>query len=499
MQFLWKYIDDLVGKGIEWHIIAKLLIYMSTTFVPLALPLAILLSSLMTFGNLGENYELVAMKAAGISLRKVMMPLIILSIIISIAAYYFSNYIMPIANLKAQSLLFDVREQKPSVNIKEGIFYNEIDNYTIKIGKKDDDGKTIHNVMIYDHTRRNGNTNITVAESGKMEFTEDNRFLIFTLYNGNNYVDRAENRKQIATKPFQRTKFQKEYRRIDLSAFRFQKTNEELFKDHYKMLNVKQLQKSIDSVLINAETKKEEFSSLITDNYRYFSMFDENKAEPEKSTAIKTQQKTNRDNKKASKDSTTKKMFLPHSRERINLELDISPVQDIPEKVIDTSAKLKKPFLSNFNKEEKTRITEIALNSARNLKTNIDWTKSDYYHYLKQINKYEIEWHRKFALSFACFVLFFIGAPLGAIIRKGGLGLPVVISVLLFIVFHIISITAEKFVKEFVITPFQGMWLASAILLPVGIFLTVKATTDSAILDIEAWVKFFKKILFIKK
>jgi len=499
MQFLWKYIDDLVGKGIEWHIIAKLLIYMSTTFVPLALPLAILLSSLMTFGNLGENYELVAMKAAGISLRKVMMPLIILSIIISIAAYYFSNYIMPIANLKAQSLLFDVREQKPAVNIKEGIFYNEIDNYTIKIGKKEDDGKTIHNIMIYDHTRRNGNTNITVAESGKMEFTEDNRFLIFNLFNGNNYIEKAENRKQIANKPFQRTKFQKEYRRIDLSAFRFKKTNEELFKDHYKMLNVNQLQKSIDSVTIKIEDKQKEFSSLVIDNYRYFAMVDTNKTKPEKLAEIKSPKKITQENNKTSKDSTSKRMFLPHSRIERDLELGISPVEDIPQKVIDTSAKLNKTFLLNFNKEDKTRITEIALNSARSLKTNIDWTKSDYYSYLKQINKYEIEWHRKFALSFACFVLFFIGAPLGAIIRKGGLGLPVVISVLLFIIFHIISITAEKFAKESVITPFQGMWVASAILLPIGIFLTVKATTDSAMLDIEAWVKFFKKILFIKK
>ena len=182
MQFLWKYVDDLVGKGLEWHVILQLLFYASATFVPLALPLAILLSSLMTFGNMGEHFELVALKSSGISLQKFMRPLIIMVVVICLLAFFFSNYILPIANLKMGSLLYDVREQKPALNIKEGVFYKGIENYVIKVGKKDSDGEGIHQIMIYDHSQRMGNINLTYAESGRMKTTDDKKYLVFTLY-----------------------------------------------------------------------------------------------------------------------------------------------------------------------------------------------------------------------------------------------------------------------------------------------------------------------------
>ena len=238
MQFLWKYIDDLVGKGLEWYIIAQLLFYASSTFVPLALPLAILLSSLMTFGNLGEYYELVAMKAAGISLRKIMMPLIIMSVIISLVAFYFSNNVLPIANLKFKSLLHDVKEQKLALDIKEGIFYNGLEGFSIRIGKKKNDDKTIRDIMIYDHTDRKGNVNLTVADSGRMELTSGGLILTFTLYNGYNYLERTDQSKYKQNRQHQKTKFREEVRTFNLMDFEMTRSNEDLFKNNYSMLNL---------------------------------------------------------------------------------------------------------------------------------------------------------------------------------------------------------------------------------------------------------------------
>ena len=199
LQFLWKYIDDLVGKGLEWYIIAKLMFYASSTFVPLALPLAILLSSIMTFGNLGEHYELVSIKAAGVSLREAMKPLAILALLISLGAFMFSNYVLPVANLKFGSLLYDVRQQKLAFNINEGIFYNGLENVVIQVGRKNKDNKTIYDVKIYDHNRRMGNTNVTLAQKGVMELSPDKQKMIFTLYDGNSYSEINTNASREAT------------------------------------------------------------------------------------------------------------------------------------------------------------------------------------------------------------------------------------------------------------------------------------------------------------
>ena len=215
MQFVWKYIDDLVGKGLEWYIIVKLLLYASSTFVPLALPLSILLSSLMMFGNLGEHYELVTMKAAGISLSRIMRPLIIVSIFISAVAFYFSNVVLPFANLKFLSLLYDVREKKLAFNLKEGVFYDGIEGFVIRVGKKDKDGNTIRDIMVYDHTKHLGNVSLTCAEWGRMELSKDKRFLVFRLYNGTNYEERVDLRSYESTRPFQRTSFKEQYQMFD--------------------------------------------------------------------------------------------------------------------------------------------------------------------------------------------------------------------------------------------------------------------------------------------
>jgi len=441
MQFLWKYIDDLVGKGLEWYVITELLFYASSTFVPLALPLAILLSSLMTFGNLGENYELVAMKAAGISLRRIMMPLIILSIVISGIAFYFSNNILPIANLKFKSLLYDVREQKLALDIKEGIFYSGLDGFVIRIGKKFKDGKTIKDVMIYDHRSKKGNVNVTVADSGRMELTPDGRNLIFFLFDGYNYEDKTDTRNYRENRPMQRTKFGEHFRKFDLMDFELTRTNEDLFKSNYSMLNLNQLEKAEDSLIVQLNQKKEEIGESWLRNFYFYNRID----------------------------SAGMAKYDPGD----------SVTTDV---------------LEGLNHYLKVEVIEEALNRSRRVRDNVTFYERDLENKRKMIYKHQAERHRKFTLSVACFVLFFIGAPLGAIIRRGGLGLPVVVSVLFFVLFHIISITGEKSVKSGVVDANIGMWIAPVVLLPLGIFLTFKATTDSPLLDADAWMKFFKKV-----
>jgi lipopolysaccharide export system permease protein len=442
MQFLWKYIDDLVGKGLEWYTIFKLLFYASSTFVPLALPLAILLSSLMTFGNLGENYELVSIKTAGISLSRMMRSLIILSIFISGMAFYFSNVVLPTANLKFLSLLFDIREKKLAFNIKEGVFYNGIEGYVIRVGKKDPDGNTIHDVMIYDHSKRLGNVSVTLAEWGKMELTPDKRFLIFRLYNGTDYEERTDLRNADKTHPFQRIKFKEQSQRFDLSAFQLTRTDEKLFKSNYEMQNMNQLNNSIDSIKGDIKRDKIAFGKEFIHNYRFLS-----------------------------------------SRETKN-----------PGTVADTLGKLPSDFMSMFKPDEQKNIVSVAKNSANAVINNLKMTKDDRYQKNKLLHKHEVVLHKKFTFSIACFLLFFIGAPLGAIIRKGGLGLPAVISTIFFILFWILSFTGEKYTVEGILPAYEGMWIAPAVLLPIGIFLTYKATVDASLLDIDAWTKVFNRI-----
>ncbi len=440
MQFLWRYIDDLVGKGLEWYIIAKLLFYASSTFVPLALPLAILLSSLMTFGNLGENYELVAMKASGISLRRIMMPLVVVSVIISVVAFYFSNNVLPIANLKFKSLLHDVREQKLALDIKEGIFYNGMEGYSIRVGKKEKDDKTIRNILIYDHTDKKGNTNVTVADSGRMALTDGGSVLVFTLYSGYNYLERTDQRQYRYQRQHQRTKFREEIRSFDLMNFEMTRTNEELFKSNYSMLNLRQLKKADDSLVSRLFEGQERMRKSTIQEFYFYNQLD--------------------------------------SARLAILTFD-------------------KPYVSNlladYDESKRNELIDNAQNALRKARQNILNQMNDQESKVRLIYKHHAEYHRKFTLSVACFVLFFIGAPLGAIIRRGGLGLPVVVSVLFFVLFHILSIIGEKAVKSGVLDANTGMWIAPFILLPLGIFLTFKATTDSPLLDSDGWRKFFGK------
>ena len=445
MQFVWLYIDDLVGKGLEWYIIGEFLFYTSVTLVPMALPLAILLSSLMTFGNLAEHYELVAFKSAGISLRKVMMPLILVACLTSMAAFMFSNNILPWAKLKMGSMLYDIRNKKPAIDIRPGFFYYGIQNYVVRAQSKSEDGKSLYNLMLYDHTKHDGNTKIILAKEAQIISDQSKGYLTMTLFDGYSYDEAASNNKdnQKEAYPLTRSNFKEYAIRFDISPFKIERTDEGLFKDNYQMLNMGQLLKNSDSLEQKLQDRYQEMANNLRNNFAYLN---------------------------------------PHRQE-------MKPKFVPKEKVLNSN------ILLNFPFKDREKILEAASSLARSNMTYIESNKDDFDGRIKLINKHYIELHRKFTLSFACLVLFFIGAPLGAIIKKGGLGLPIVVSTIIFIFFHIISISMEKTVKEGSADPIWGMWTPTLIFLPIGIFLTIKATTDSALFDIDSYLNPFKRLI----
>ncbi len=468
LQFLWKWVDEFVGKGLEWDVMARLLFYASTTFVPMALPLAILLSSIMVFGNMGEHYELVAIKASGISLRKAMKPLVILSIFISIGAFLFSNYVLPVTNLKFGSLLYDVRQKKMTFNLSEGIFYNGLENYVIRVDKKDKDDKTIYGVLIYNHKSHLGNVEVISAKKGTMELTPDKSKVVFTLYDGYNYKEITNQRMYRVTRPFEFMKFKKQVLVFDLSAFQLNRTNEDLFKNHYTMLNIRQLNYSIDSLS----------KQLARRNDDYQVSFERKLAIPGLITPKR---------KKGKEEENIPKQDI---------------VKQFPDSVLQKAVNHQHPVLTEYSLADKIDIIDYALKSARDVKERAVFYKTEYKNRRQLITKHEVVWHQKFKLSIACLLFFFVGAPLGAIIRKGGLGMPVVMSVFIFVIYHVISMTAEKAVKTGEMNVVLGTWLSSMVILPLGLFLTWKATTDAPLLDSESWSRFFQKLdrfMFWKK
>ncbi|MGB4774059.1 MAG: LptF/LptG family permease [Daejeonella sp.] len=442
MLFLFKYIDDLIGKGFDWYVIMELLFYASATNVAMALPLAILLSSIMTFGSLGENYELVAIKSAGISLQRAMMPLVIVVCMLSTGAFFFSDYMLPVANLKMGSLLYDVRNQKASFLIDEGVFNNSISGYAIRVKKKDADGQTLHNIVIYDHNTSNGNMSVLLAKEGRMYRSSDEQFLVLKLKDGIRYVEQAGNSGQYNPRQvFMRIRFKETEQKFDLSAFKLQRTDENLFKSNYAMLNLKQLTYYRDSI-------KQQIDSNLKTTFTAIKPFYKEHKSPAKPKDAQLK------NPGKFKDVL---QLLPEDRKMSAIQAAKSQIRAIKQVLADKEV---------FNTD-----------------------------YKGKVRSFSVEFHRKFTLPLSCILLFFIGAPLGAIIRKGGLGLPVVMSVLFFLIFHITSTIGEKSAKEGTLSPFFGMWLALITLTPLGIFLTYKATVDSVLFDLDSYKAWFIKLL----
>ena len=451
LQFLWMYVDELAGKGLDFKIVSELLYHFAMTFVPTALPLAILLASLMTFGNMGEFSELSALKASGIPLQRIMLPLMILISFIAIISFYFSNNVLPYSTAKARTLLYDIRRKKPDINIQAGTFYNGVPDFSIKITTKEPVTNRLNNLIIYDHRDKRGNTAVILADSGYMKTTPDGTGLIMVLYNGYSFNEIEEKNISQASRKFPSRKdyFKEQTIVISLTGFDLERSEEGLFKSNSAMLNISQLTFFIDSLNMRHNER-------ILNQFKEFN-----------SSRIYTQKSSlNRNANLIGKADTTKKIRQFETRAIFD-SLSFSDKSTVLSRAI-SSLKSGTSYLSERNE-------------------TIHWE-------VKAIKKYEVEWNRKLTMSFACLVFFFIGAPLGAIIRKGGLGTPSVISIFFFVIYYVISISGQKLVEEDVVGTLAGMWASSYILLPIGIFLTYKATTDSVIMNIDTYLMFLKKI-----
>jgi len=427
MQFLWKYIDELAGKGLDASVIGELLLYASANLIPMAIPLSILLSSIMTFGNLAENHELLAFKTTGVSLLRLMRPLTITVIFISIFAFFFANNMVPRANLKFKSLLYSIKEQKPAMDIMPGSFYGGIEGFSIRVSEKDPETDVLYDVMIYDKSEKRGNVMVTRAEEGRMYITEDERFLILDLKNGVRYHEMEEQKnKAHKTYPHNTLRFEDYQIRFDLSSFNFKRAKEELWKNSTQMMNLRQLSAYIDTTYIK-ETKKLNY----TRDYAvpYFTFLSDSSFEVNDSIAT-----------------------TYHDTGHYIGSIDIMSVRPLIQR---------------------------ALSHARSIKGALKSTSNELDYQSKRRIRGQIEYHRKFTLSIACLLLFFIGAPLGAIIRKGGLGLPVVISTIIFVLYYIVMIGSEKAAKQGAIIAEAGMWFPVVFILPFAIVLTIRANNDS--------------------
>lgn len=434
MQFFWLYIDDLVGKGLDVITILRLIAYVAATAVPLALPLALLISSIMTFGNLGESFELVAIKSSGIPLLRFMAPLLVVAVLISAIAFLFANNIIPVANLKMNALKYNIIVTKPALDIREGEFYDKIDGFVIKVGKKEADDSTIRNVVIYE--RNYGlQDNFMVAESGIMKVTPDKRFLEFKLKNGCSYQENG-NRFDKTTE-YIRIGFKEYTKMFDLSSFMMNHAEDSLFKYDPKMLTVHQLNIAIDSLDKQDTASYHRSIRELEPTLAFYKYKDSAWAKP-----------------------------------------PAKPIKKFNEIVPDSL---------------KASIYEEALQNINTAKNYADMAADDYEDRHSLIRKHWIEWNRKFTLSVACIVLFMIGAPLGSIIRKGGLGTPLVAAIVFFVIFHLLNTFGEKFAVQGITSAFTGMWMSTLVLIPIGFFLTSKAMKDSQLFNSEFYFRLFKK------
>ncbi len=444
LQFLWLYIDELVGKGLGLMVILEFLGWGSATLIPLALPIATLLASIMTLGGMGENSELLAMKAAGISLQRIMTPLIILSFFISIGAFFASNNLIPVSYNKIYSLRDDISKTKEEIRIPTGIFYNGIEGYSIRIGSRDENSGSIYDVMVYSHIKGNGNTSLTLADSGSIKFTADKKNLIFTLFDGYSYEEEPHDPGMLDS-PFtlQRIGFKKQEMTISMENYAFQRSSEERFSSEVMTQNLSQLRVAKDSIdSVYTKIKVSQYRNLVSGGGLTFSR-----------------------------------------------ELD-SSYQSKYIGVFEYDSLFKWKSLDDERQDLRVTIGQL-----ENAVTLVDNFQIEEYQYIYPLRKIRIESLRKFTLSIACLIFFFIGAPLGAIIRKGGLGTPVIVSMLFFVIYWVVDISGKKLATDGVVSPAMGTLISSMVLFPIGVYLTWKSTKDSSLFNAEAYLQFFRKIV----
>jgi len=541
-----KYFDEIFGKGLGFWIYVELISYFVISISPMALPLAMLLSSLMAFGNLGEHFELTAIKGSGISLTRAMRPIGIFALCLTFLAFLSNNYLVPKINLKTFSLLYDIRMKTPSLDIKEGIFYSGIPNYSIKVNQKLDEVR-LKDLVIYNHSQGQGNLQVTLADSGRMETFNNDMYLKLTLYSGHNYKE-ARSTRGISEAPieFSRTAFQENVMVFDLSAFQLNRTPENQWSTNRAIKTIEEIRYGLDSIHLIVNDLK--YQNFITAASTY-PLFTQNKVlnpAPEivrekarfdtlrRLRILKEREEGSPNfvdttysltegvlmdsmaleiNQNSSNSDSSQKRSIPE-RKRLKQDLKIVKIEGEP----DVSQKLIEPSIlhgSSSNELRTTTLTDtekhlldsiffergyfsnaltLALNNSRNLKNSFNVKFSQVDGQLREFRRYEIAWYQKYSQAIACFVMFLIGAPLGAIIKKGGLGMPVLISILFFILFYMLSITGEKWAKEGIVDPLLGTIFSNLCLLPFGFFFLRQARKDARLFESDFYLELKKKL-----
>jgi len=545
MSTIWTYVDEIAGKGADIFILSEFVFYLSISLFPMALPIAVLISSVMVMGNLAERYELTSIKSAGIPLLRTMAPLMVVCFGVSLFSYFCANKLIPVANLQFKTRLFDIRRHKPMLNLEEGVFNDDFNGFTMYLGSKGKDDKSIEDVLIYDHNRYNQDTPPRIlAKTGEMYSTPDNRYFVMNLYDGNMYKEVKEkvpnNEKRY---PFMRTEFKKWSKVFDLSEFNIDESDRRGFKSHYKMLSRRQLASAIDSLDTRIENKfiasynlnsklltpfkeevKKEFikeENINLDKYKSKAGLKpgvKDKPTNETQTGAKaynkenpSTQKTNSNQVEKKKNSSKEKAVekikaaeLKTRRDESKKKLEEGPAKKrIPSKTkpfkqsIDSSLTSYTSLIALFDKKNQRNLRSKAKTMARNSRSQIEANLRSLNRFKETRVKHIYELHSKFTMAIACFIFLFIGAPMGAIIRKGGFGFPILIAIVFFILFTVLNMLFKKIAETFVIEPVLATWLPVLIIFPMGVFLTSRAMSDKKVVDFDIMLQsisgFFKR------
>lgn len=520
-----RYFDDIIGKGLEWTIVAQLFFYFGVVTTPTALPLAVLLSALIAYGNLGEHFELTAVKAAGVSLTRTIQPIFFFVVILTVLAFYANNYLVPKAALEAYSLLWDIKQKKPALDLREGTFYYGIPDISIKVDKKFEDGETIKDIIIYDHRDNEGNKNVYVADSGRMYTILNERYLKLELFDGYNYTegigsesDLIGQKQNPRTATLSRNKFDKTYVVFDLSSFNLERTDKKWFQSNRIMRNMNELELDLDS--INREIMKQRLA-YYQNQLSYFRYFNKNdtvvypdevyKFKLWNDSTIQARFRSNNTLTQGKPDSLkppvaqTVDTIVEEKKPATTLAQKNSAMVEKLKATTSRSTKAataKLPSTDTLTWQEKERLIDESIDSifnlepdrhtlqgatnmARQVKNLVSTNNAEVTRYHADLLIFRIQWHKIIASSFACIAMFLIGAPLGAIIKKGGLGVPFLVSVLFFIIFYVLTIQGEKFAKRGDIDVVTGVWMPDVVFLIIGMVFLRQARRDARLFDTD--------------
>lgn len=536
MQILWLYIDDIAGKGLGFFILVELIAYKCVGLIPMALPLAILISSVMVLGGMAEHYELSSFKSAGVRLLRIMRPLIFFAFGCTIFSYICSNNLIPVANLKFGSRMYDIQRQKPALRLDAGVFNDDFDNYAIHIGRKGSNDRSIEDVIMYDHSdaSRGLLTEIT-ARSGEMFMTDDGHYFVMHLRDGHQYIETSPTsvRGSGGSFPFVRTSYRSWTKIFDLSEFQLARTNEELFKQNRSMLSSGQLKVAIDSISVKIQERQKNLSNQVAGYFNFMELdstflkeptevdsiaIEEAKARMEDSLAmLKTDSTaldtaavvnlqpeadtlesnaTTEEDDSVTTSSVKTKQVRPTRMKPGDRQAKPKPLSDRVIKLfedVDTSGNFQ-PVIDMVTTRNQAEFFSKARSSARGIQSQAESALRTLDGMMESRVKHIYELHTKYSMAVVCMIFIFIGAPMGAIVRKGGFGYPILVSIIFFMLFVVLTIFCRKIAETFVLPAAMAGWIPCAILFPIGIVLTRKAMNDSKLVNTDKYAAFFRKI-----